>query len=49
VHVSCLAKIFNTVFKNCEEEFFMFDEFCKLRQATTDRERNAFFWFFDSF
>jgi hypothetical protein len=32
-----------------KEEFFRLDEFCKLRQATTDRERKAFFWFFNSF
>ena len=44
-----VIKAINTVFKNCEEEFFTFDELCKLRQATTDRERRAFFWFFDSF
>jgi hypothetical protein len=43
-----MIKAINTVFKNNKEKFFMFDEFCKLRQATTDRERNAFFWFFDS-
>jgi hypothetical protein len=49
VHVSCLAKIFNTIFKNFEEEFFMFDKFCKLRQATTDRERKALFRFFNRF
>jgi hypothetical protein len=44
-----VIKAINTVFKNREEEFFTFDEFCKLRRATTDRERKAFFWFFDSF
>jgi hypothetical protein len=44
-----VIKAINTVFKNCEEEFFTFDEFCKLRRATTDRERKAFFWFFDIF
>ena len=44
-----VIKAINTVFKNREEEFFTFDELCKLRQATTDRERRAFFWFFDSF
>jgi hypothetical protein len=44
-----VIKAINTVFKNREEEFFTFDEFCRLRQATTDRERKAFFWFLDSF
>ena len=44
-----VVKAINTVFKNREEEFFTFDEFCKLRRATTERERKAFFWFFDSF
>ena len=42
-------KAINTVFKNCGEEFFTFDDFCKLGLATTDRERKAFFWFSDSF
>ena len=32
-----------------EEEFFTIDELCKLRRATTERERKAFFWFFGSF
>jgi hypothetical protein len=31
------------------EDFFTIEEFCKLRRATTERERRAFFWFFDSF
>ncbi len=45
-----MIKAINTVFKNREEEFFTFDEFCKLRRATTDRDEwEAFFWFFDSF
>jgi hypothetical protein len=44
-----VVKAINTVFKNREEEFFTFDEFCKLRRATTERERKAFLWFFDSF
>ncbi len=44
-----MIKAINTVIKNCEEEFFTFDEFCKLRRATTDRERKGVFWFFDSF
>ena len=25
------------------------DEFCELRRATTEREKRAFFWFFDLF
>jgi hypothetical protein len=37
-----VVKAINTVFKNREEEFFTFDEFCKLRRATTERERKAF-------
>ena len=36
-------------FKQRGEEFYSFDEFCKLRRATTEREKNAFFWFFDTF
>ncbi len=44
-----MIKAINTVFKNCEEEFFTFHEFCKLRRATTNRERKGVFWFFDSF
>jgi hypothetical protein len=44
-----VIKAINTVFKTRDEEFFTFDELCKLRQATTDRERRAFFWFFDIF
>jgi hypothetical protein len=36
-----VIKAINTVFKNHEEEFFTFDELCKLRRA--------FFWFFDIF
>ncbi len=44
-----VIKAINEVFKNCEQEFFTFDKVCKLRRATTDRERQAFFWFFDSF
>jgi hypothetical protein len=32
-----------------KEEFFTIDELCKLRRATTKRERKAFFWFFGSF
>ena len=31
------------------EDFFTIEEFCKLRRATTDRERRAFFWFYDKF
>jgi hypothetical protein len=44
-----VIRAINTEFKNRGEEFFTFEEFCKLRRATTDRERKAFFWFFDSF
>ena len=36
-------------FNNHSEEFFAFDEFCKLRRATSDREKRAFFWFFNAF
>ena len=36
-------------FKKGSEDFFTFEEFCKLRRATTEREKRAFFWFFDSF
>jgi hypothetical protein len=36
-------------FKRKGEEFFTFEEFCALRRATTDRERRAFYWFFDTF
>jgi hypothetical protein len=36
-------------FKKRGEDFFTFEEFCKLRRAATERERRAFFWFFDSF
>jgi hypothetical protein len=32
-----------------EEEFFTIDELCKLRRATTERERKAFFWFFGTY
>ena len=38
-----------TEFRERGEQFFTIDEICKLRRATTDRERRAFFWFFDSF
>jgi hypothetical protein len=31
------------------EDFFRIEEFCKLRRATTDRERRAFFWFYNKF
>ena len=44
-----VIRTINTVFKNHDEGFFTFDELCKLRRATSDRERKAFFWFFDSF
>jgi hypothetical protein len=30
-------------------EFYTMNEICKLRRATTERERNAFFWFFGTF
>ena len=36
-------------FKKRGEDFFAIDEFCTLRRATTEREKRAFFWFFDSF
>jgi hypothetical protein len=36
-------------FKKRGEDFFTIEEFCKLRRATTEREKRAFFWFFDSF
>jgi hypothetical protein len=37
-------------FKICGEEFFTFEEFCKLlRRATSGREKRAFFWFFKAF
>jgi hypothetical protein len=32
-----------------EEEFFTIDELCKLRRATTERERKALFWFFGTY
>ena len=38
--------------KDCKkrrEEFFTFEEFCKLRRSTSDREETAFFWFFNNF
>jgi hypothetical protein len=36
-------------FEESLEEFFTMDEVMKLRRATTDRERKAFFWFFDKY
>jgi hypothetical protein len=36
-------------FKERGEEFFIIEEICKLRRAATERERKAFFWFFDTF
>ena len=36
-------------FKKHGKDFFSFEEFCKLRRVTTEREKRAFFWFFDSF
>jgi hypothetical protein len=44
-----VIKAINAVFNSRKEEFFTCDEFCKLRRATTDRERKVFFWIFDSF
>ncbi len=38
-----------TNFNKRGEDFFTIEEFCKLRRATTDRERRAFFWFYDKF
>ena len=38
--------------KDCKirgEEFFTFEEFCTLRRATSEREKRAFFWFFNNF
>ena len=31
------------------DELFTVDELCKLRRATTEREKQAFYWFFSSF
>jgi hypothetical protein len=39
----------STDFKKCGEVFFTFEEFCKPRRATSDREKGAFFWFFNAF
>ncbi len=36
-------------FKQRVKEFYSIDKFCKLRRATTEREKRAFFWFFNSF
>ena len=36
-------------FQRRGEAFYSIDEFCKLRRATTEREKSAFFWFFDTF
>jgi hypothetical protein len=36
-------------FREWVEQFYTIDEFCKLRRATTVRERRAFSWFFDMF
>jgi hypothetical protein len=36
-------------FKQCGKEFYSIDKFGKLRRATTEREKCAFFWFFDLF
>jgi hypothetical protein len=38
--------------KDCKirgEEFFTFNKFFKLRRATSEREKRAFFWFFNNF
>ena len=46
------GKIFRETMKTFEEsgeEFFTIEELTKLRRATTDRERRAFFWFFGTF
>ena len=34
----------NKDFKTRREDFFTFEEFCKLRKATSDREKRAFFF-----
>jgi hypothetical protein len=39
----------NKDFKTRGEDFFTFEEFCKLRTATSDREKRAFFFFFNNF
>lgn len=44
-----VVRAINQVFKNRGEDFFTFEELCKLRRATTEREKKAFFWFFDNF
>jgi hypothetical protein len=36
-------------FKQRVKEFYSIDKFCKLRRAITEREKRAFFWFFNSF
>jgi hypothetical protein len=36
-------------FKKRREVFYTVEELCKLRRATMERERRAFFWFFDAF
>jgi hypothetical protein len=46
------GKIFRESMKKFEEsgeDFFTIEELTKLRRATTDRERRAFFWFFGTF
>lgn len=46
------SQIARDAIKDCKkrrEEFFTFEEFCKLRRASTEREKRAFFWFFNSF
>ncbi|MGL6009651.1 MAG: hypothetical protein ACRC1D_09370 [Culicoidibacterales bacterium] len=36
-------------FEESGEDFFSIEELTKLRRASTDRERNAFFWFYGTF
>ena len=37
----------NKDFKTRGDEFFTFEEFCKLRTATSERDKRAFFFFFN--
>ena len=46
---SKIAKTEIAEFKKRGEVFFTIEEFCKLRRATTEREKQAFYWFFGSF
>ena len=46
------SQIARDAIKDCKrrgEEFFTFEEFCKLRRSTSEREKTAFFWFFNNF